>query len=152
MTAARKASPCGAVVASPTVRLAEDEVFGLLVGGGEPAFAQESRHGGGEHDLAPGGAVLTTGANSTHVLGRSINVGPHDIAPNPLAHEFGHILGFVDRYFRGYRDQGPDGFEVLEVVIDPEDIMSAPGLAAWGATTSSGSSARRARSVAKTSR
>jgi hypothetical protein len=75
----------------------------------------------------PGGAVLTTGANFTHVLSRSITVGPHDIAPNALAHEFGHILGFPDGYFRGYRDRGPDGFEVLEVEIDGDDIMSAPG-------------------------
>jgi hypothetical protein len=45
--------------ASPTVRLAEDEVLGVLVGRGEPALAQESRHhGGGEHDLAPGGVGL----------------------------------------------------------------------------------------------
>jgi len=74
------------------------------------------------------GAVVTTGANTTHVLGRSINIGPHDIAPNTLAHEFGHILGFVDGYFRGYRDLGPDGFEVVEVITDPLDIMSAPGV------------------------
>jgi hypothetical protein len=74
------------------------------------------------------GAVLTTGANTTHVLGRSINLGPHDIAPNVLAHEFGHLLGLWDGYFRGYRNRGPEGYDVLEVVIDPEDIMSAPGI------------------------
>jgi hypothetical protein len=75
----------------------------------------------------PGGAVLTTGSSSTYVLGRGIVIGPHDLAPNVLAHEFGHILGFADGYFRGYRDRGTDGFAVLEVVIDAEDIMSAPG-------------------------
>ena len=80
-----------------------------------------------------GGAVLTTGGNSTYVLGRAINVGPPDIAPNILAHEFGHILGFVDGYFRGYRDRGADGFEVLEAVSDPDDIMSAPGEGRVGA-------------------
>ena len=33
----------------------EDEVLGLLVGRGEPAFAQQLRDGGGEDDLASGG-------------------------------------------------------------------------------------------------
>lgn len=75
----------------------------------------------------PGGAVLTTGSNFTYVLNRSIDVGPHDLAPNVLAHEFGHMLGFPDAYFRGYRDRGSEGFEVLEVVIDRDDIMSEPG-------------------------
>ena len=37
------------------MRLAENEVLGVLVGRGEPALAQESRHGGGEHHPAPGG-------------------------------------------------------------------------------------------------
>jgi hypothetical protein len=75
-----------------------------------------------------GGGVLTTGANSTHVTaGRCIAVGPHDIAPHALAHEFGHVLGFKDVYFRGYRDLGEDGFEVTEVVADPDDIMGDPG-------------------------
>ena len=43
-----------------------------------------------------------------------------------MAHEFGHILGFIDGYFRGYRDLGEDGYEVVEIVVDPADIMSAP--------------------------
>jgi len=43
-----------------------------------------------------------------------------------LAHEFGHILGFTDRYIRGYKDLAGDGFEVLEVVADPDDIMAVP--------------------------
>jgi len=89
----------------------------------------------GEHiDLAKhigrfpsGGAVLTTGANSTHVIGYGINLGPHDMAPSGLAHELGHILGFVDLYVRGYRDRGPEGYEVLEVLIDPDDIMGSAG-------------------------
>lgn len=74
------------------------------------------------------GAVLTTGANSTHAYaGRSIASGPEPRTLNEMAHEFGHLLGFVDGYFRGYRDLGPDGFEIFETVPDPADIMCAPG-------------------------
>jgi hypothetical protein len=73
-----------------------------------------------------GGAILTTGALTTHVQGRAIVLGPHDITPRVLAHEFGHILGFRDVYFRGYADLGEDGFQVMEVVADPDDIMGAP--------------------------
>jgi hypothetical protein len=73
------------------------------------------------------GGSLTTGASTTHVLGRAIVLGPHAIAPNVLAHELGHILGFPDMYFRGYRDLGADGYEVLEVVAEPDDLMGSPG-------------------------
>jgi hypothetical protein len=73
------------------------------------------------------GATLTTGAVTTHVLGRAIVLGPHDIAPHVLAHEFGHILGFRDFYFRGYEDLGADGYLVMEAIADPNDIMGAPG-------------------------
>jgi hypothetical protein len=72
--------------------------------------------------------VLTTGATTTHVTaGRCIALGPQEITPHTLAHEFGHILGFKDVYFRGYRDLGVDGYQVIEVVADLEDIMGAPG-------------------------
>ena len=74
-----------------------------------------------------GGGVLTTGAISTHVTGRAIALGPHDITPHVLAHEFGHILGFKDLYIRGYQDLGADGYQVMEVGADPNDIMGAPG-------------------------
>jgi hypothetical protein len=74
------------------------------------------------------GAALTTGAIATHVaLGRCIVLGPQDISPHTLAHEFGHVLGFWDVYFRGYRDLGPDGYQVMEIAADPDDIMGAPG-------------------------
>jgi hypothetical protein len=72
------------------------------------------------------GAILTTGALATHVSDRAIILGPHDIAPRVLAHEFGHILGFRDSYIRGYKDLGKNGFQVMEVAAEPNDIMGAP--------------------------
>jgi hypothetical protein len=72
-----------------------------------------------------GGAILTTGALTTHVHGHAIVLGPHPISAKMLAHEFGHILGFRDRYIRGYKNLGENGFQVTEVIEDPEDIMSA---------------------------
>jgi hypothetical protein len=73
------------------------------------------------------GGVLTSGASATYgITGRFIALGPHGISKNTMAHEFGHILGFIDGYFRGYRDLGEHGYEVLEIVVDPADIMSAP--------------------------
>ena len=73
----------------------------------------------------PGGAILTTGARTTHVRTSAIVLGPHPVAPQVLAHEFGHILGFRDRYVRGYKDLGEHGLQVVEAVADPGDIMSA---------------------------
>ena len=72
-------------------------------------------------------AVLTTGAASLQLTGRALVLGPHDVGPHGLAHEFGHILGFPDAYLRGYRDLGADGFQVMELVPDLVDIMSSPG-------------------------
>jgi hypothetical protein len=76
------------------------------------------------------GAVLTTGARTTHVDGRAIILGPHDITKRVLAHEFGHILGFRDAYFRGYKDLAEDGFQVMEIVADSTDIMGNPATGA----------------------
>jgi hypothetical protein len=74
------------------------------------------------------GAVLTTGASSTYAMpGRAVVLGPLELSPNTLAHEFGHLLGFIDGYFRGYRDRGANGFDVLEIVPDATDIICAPG-------------------------
>ena len=72
------------------------------------------------------GVVLTTGANSTYVLGQSIILGPHAIPRKTLVHEFGHMLGFKDGYFRSYYDLGENGFNVVEVILDPDEIVAAP--------------------------
>jgi hypothetical protein len=73
------------------------------------------------------GAVLTTGAETTHSLvGRYVALGPGDLSARTLAHEFGHVLGFRDGYLRGYRDLGEQGFEILELTSVFDDIMSAP--------------------------
>ncbi len=104
-------------------------------GGGKAAANCAPPRAGEKIDVAAhiarfpeGRGVLTTGAGSTHeTAGRAIVVGPHDVTPRTLAHEFGHILGFPDRYVRGYRDLGADGFQVTELVSDPSDIMASPG-------------------------
>jgi hypothetical protein len=72
-----------------------------------------------------GGAILTTGAATTYVLDRAIVLGPQSVTRQLLAHEFGHLLGFRDRYIRGYKDWGENGFLVMETIADPKDIMSA---------------------------
>jgi hypothetical protein len=73
------------------------------------------------------GAVLTTGAQTTHSLvGRYVALGPGDLSTRTLAHEFGHVLGFRDGYIRGYRDLGDQGFEIRELTSVFDDIMSAP--------------------------
>lgn len=74
------------------------------------------------------GAALTTGSNITYaIVGKYIALGPEELSPNVIAHEFGHVLGFADGYFRGYRSLAEDGFEVLEIIPVPDDIMCAPG-------------------------
>ena len=73
------------------------------------------------------GGVLTTGANRTYAIpGRYVAVGPSPLVSRTMAHEFGHILGFTDRYLRGARDLGRAGFGILEIVPDSRDIMAAP--------------------------
>ncbi|HYN83453.1 MAG TPA: hypothetical protein VES88_18385 [Gemmatimonadaceae bacterium] len=74
----------------------------------------------------PDGAVLTTGGNLTYLFGRSIILGPHSIAHGTLVHEFGHILGFKDAYFRSFEDGGEDGYKVLEVILGPDDDLGVP--------------------------
>ena len=73
------------------------------------------------------GGVLTTAAEFTYgSVGRYVALGPGDLAPRTLGHEFGHILGFNDGYIRGYSDLGEKGFEILELTAFFDDIMSAP--------------------------
>ena len=73
------------------------------------------------------GALLTTGAESTFgFVGEYVALGPGEITVRTLAHEFGHVLGFVDGYIRGYRDLEDQGFEILELTSVFDDIMSAP--------------------------
>ena len=106
----------------------------------ETIYAPEQPQATGSHiDLQKhaarfpeGAGILTTGVSSLHVSGRYIALGPTGITKTTLAHEFGHILGFSDEYVRGYCNLGPggeDGYEVLEIVPDIEDIMCDPG---WG--------------------
>ncbi|HEY2383885.1 MAG TPA: hypothetical protein VGK48_22140 [Terriglobia bacterium] len=78
-------------------------------------------------EFPPDGAVLTSGAQTTHSLvGRYVALAPGDLPARTLAHEFGHVLGFRDGYIRGYRDLGEHGFEILELTSVFDDIMSAP--------------------------
>jgi hypothetical protein len=72
------------------------------------------------------GIVLTTGANTTYVYGQSIILGPNAIPRRTLVHEFGHMLGFRDGYFRSYEDLGENGFNVVEIILDPNDIVTTP--------------------------
>jgi hypothetical protein len=73
-------------------------------------------------------AVLTTGGTQPHVIGgRSLILGPRDLSRRTLGHEFGHLLGFDDAYLRGYRSLGPDGYAIVELIPDRNDIMAASG-------------------------
>jgi hypothetical protein len=69
-------------------------------------------------------AALTTGAASTYCsTEHACILGPQELTDKTLAHEFGHLLGFTDCYYRGYRSHGHRGFQVLEVESDFTDIM-----------------------------
>jgi hypothetical protein len=71
-------------------------------------------------------AIITTGSNSTYVFGRAVMLGPHAFPRRTIVHEFGHLLGFKDDYFRSYEDSGPDGYRVLEVILPPDLFLATP--------------------------
>ncbi len=72
-----------------------------------------------------GPAVLTTGGLTLHVRDRALILGPDPVDSRTLAHEFGHLLGFEDCYFRTLSSQGPYGEAVLEWSnpIYPDELM-----------------------------
>ncbi|HUQ98871.1 MAG TPA: hypothetical protein VM166_05400 [Gemmatimonadaceae bacterium] len=72
------------------------------------------------------GGVLTTGANTTYVLGRGVIIGPGTLTRATLVHEFSHLLGFRDNYFRAFEDRGPDGYAITEVILEPDDVFTVP--------------------------
>jgi Tetratricopeptide repeat len=91
-----------------------------------PAIGEKIDLAGHARRFPEDGAVLTTGAASLQIAAnRALVLGPHDVSPRTLAHEFGHLLGLPDTYLRGYRDLGGDGFQVLELVADQSDLMSS---------------------------
>lgn len=73
--------------------------------------------------------VLTTGADSTHVLRGAIFLGTGTVSRRTLAHEFAHLLGFEDAYIRAYEGgvDGRDGVVFREVTPFPESLLASPG-------------------------
>jgi hypothetical protein len=73
--------------------------------------------------------VVTTGAESTHVLGDTLFLGTASTTPRVLAHELGHFLGFADGYLRAFEGSidSPDGVTFVEVGPFPESLMATPG-------------------------
>jgi len=74
--------------------------------------------------------LLTTGAESTYAwTGKSVRLGPGELAPRVLAHEFGHLLGFDDAYLRGFEGEpgGTYGAVFVEWVGLRDDLMGNPG-------------------------
>jgi hypothetical protein len=73
--------------------------------------------------------VLTTGAESTHVLGDTLFLGTASTTPRVLAHELGHFLGFADGYLRAFEGSIEDahGVAFVEVGPFPSSLMASPG-------------------------
>jgi len=72
------------------------------------------------------GMILTTGANALRAIDRTILLSPHATKRSSLVHEFGHMLGFKDGYFRSHEDRGAEGYEIIEVILGPYDVLGAP--------------------------
>lgn len=99
---------------------------GLYAGSQTPAAGEAIDVASHVSRFPRGAGILTTGGRTTHVWGQAIVLGSQPLSTTVLAHEFGHLLGFADRYVRGYRELGDEGFEILEAVLDAADLMSAP--------------------------
>jgi hypothetical protein len=98
----------------------------LYPGAEPPALGAHIDVGAHVNRFPPGGTVMTTGGNNTYALGRGIIIGPGTLPRATLVHEFSHMLGFRDSYFRSFEDRGADGFAVLEVILDPDDVLVVP--------------------------
>ncbi len=61
--------------------------------------------------------------SSAYVLGEEIVLGPGTLSRATLVHEFSHLLGFRDNYFRSFEDAGAGGYRILEVILSPEDVL-----------------------------
>jgi hypothetical protein len=72
------------------------------------------------------GMILTTGANAIRSIDRTILLSPHATKRLTLVHEFGHLFGFKDGYFRSYEDRGAEGFAIIEVILSPYEVLAAP--------------------------
>ena len=57
-----------------------------------------------------------------------MRLGPGELAPRVLAHEFGHLLGFDDAYLRGFEGElgGTYGAVFVEWVGLRDDLMGNP--------------------------
>jgi hypothetical protein len=72
------------------------------------------------------GVVLTTGGNNTYAYSHAVVLGPGSLARSTLVHEFAHMLGFRDNYFRAFQDRGADGYAITEVILDSESFLVVP--------------------------
>ncbi|MCC7442062.1 MAG: hypothetical protein IT285_10525 [Bdellovibrionales bacterium] len=69
--------------------------------------------------------AMTTGADAHFTRNHVLVLAPGRITPRTIAHEFGHLLGFEDCYFRTLGARGFLGTEILEWSnpVYPDDLM-----------------------------